>query len=56
MLDYEVDNEAMAEADNNSYLAHLEDEAIAQEAAEADAEYEALSYYQNEIDDEDEGG
>jgi hypothetical protein len=53
LVDYEIDDAAMAEADYINYLARLEAEA---EAQEADAEYEALSYYQSEIDDGDERG
>ena len=45
----------MAEAAHEQYLAHLEDEAIAQEAADADAAHEALAYYQYEMDDDKRG-
>ena len=56
LLDYKIDNAAMAEAAHEQHLAHLEEEAIAQEAADADAAYEALTYYQYEVDDGDERG
>ena len=52
---YEIDDAAMAEAAHEQYLAHLEDEAIAQEAADADAAHEALAYYQYEMDDDKRG-
>ncbi|WP_211696532.1 hypothetical protein [Mycobacterium spongiae] len=51
LVGYEIDDAAMAEADRNSYLVHVEAEAEAQAAADTDAEDEALAYFQSLFDD-----